>query len=143
MTDTLREAKHIGAPFGNMHDPIGRPVLRGFSLWPFARDQGRGAQYLSSFLSAAFAEGRSTGTDEGLRFVVERAGLDWQEAAPFLDREEWRDELEANRQTMYEELGAWGVPSYRLSGSDGEPDLCVWGQDRLWLVAAEIKRRLA
>ncbi len=143
MTDTLREAKHIGAPFGNMHDPIGSPVLRGFSLWPYARDQGRGAQYLSSFLSAAFAEGRSTGTDEGLRFVVERAGLDWQEAAPFLDREEWRDELEANRQTMYEELGAWGVPSYRLSGSDGEPDLCVWGQDRLWLVASEIKRRLA
>jgi hypothetical protein len=33
------------------------------------------------------------------------------------------------------------VPSYRLSGPDGEPDLMVWGQDRLWLVAAEIRRR--
>jgi len=38
-------------------------------------------------------------------------------------------------------MGLWGVPSYRLSGPDAEPDLMVWGQDRLWLVAAEIKRR--
>ena len=59
--DTLREARHIGAPFGDMFDPIGRPVERGFSLWPFARDQGRGAEYLSAFLRAAFAEGRETG----------------------------------------------------------------------------------
>ena len=29
----------------------------------------------------------------------------------------------------------------KLSGPDGEPDLEVWGQDRLWLVAAEIRRR--
>ena len=143
MTDALREANHIGAPFGDMHDPIGKPVLRGFSLWPLAKKKGRGTQFLSSFLAAAFAEGRSTGTDEGLRFVVERAGLDWKEAVVFLEKDDWRDELETNRQTMYQGLGAWGVPSYRLTGPDGEPDLCVWGQDRLWLVAAEIKRRLA
>jgi len=42
---------------------------------------------------------------------------------------------------MVEGLGLWGVPSFRLSGPDGEPDLAVWGQDRLWLVAAEIRRR--
>ena len=42
---------------------------------------------------------------------------------------------------MSEDLGLWGVPSYRLQGGEGEPDLCVWGQDRLWLIAAEIRRR--
>ncbi len=143
MLDTIREARHIGAPFGNMFDPIGRPVERGFSLWPFARDRGRGAEYLSAFLRTAFVDGLETGSDEGIRRVVEEAGLDYREAQKSLDGDEWRSELEANRMTMYEELGVWGVPSYRLCGPDGEPDLCVWGQDRLWLVAAEIRKRLA
>ncbi|MCR9096144.1 MAG: DsbA family protein [bacterium] len=142
MSDAIREAEHIGVPFGDMYDPIGEPVLRGFSLWPFARDAGRGAEYLSSFLRAAFAEGRKTGDDAGLRFVVERAGLDWEAAREHLDSDAWREELETNRQTMYEELGLWGVPSYRLLDAEGRTLLSVWGQDRLWLVAAEIRRRL-
>ena len=159
MLDTIREAEHIDAPFGNMFDPIGRPVERGFSLWPWAREQGRGAQYLSAFLRAAFVEGRNTGTDEGMRHVIEQAGLDFEQARVHLDQNVdqnldqdldsaggqsgWREELETHRRVMYEELGVWGVPSYRLRGPEGEPDLCVWGQDRLWLVAAEIRRRLA
>ncbi len=142
MLDAKREAEALGVPFGNMYDPIGRAVLRGFSLWPFARERGREAEYISSFLRAAFVEGRPTGTDEGLARVVERAGLSWQEARPFVDSPTFRDELEANRKVLYDELGLWGVPSFRLSGPEGEPDLCVWGQDRLWLVAAEIRRRL-
>lgn len=143
MGDALREAEHIGAPFGDMYDPIGEPVLRGFSLWPWARDAGRGPEFLSSFLRAAFAEGRKTGDDRGLRFVVERAGLDWDEARAYLDSDAWRDELETNRQTMYEELGLWGVPSYRLLDAEGRTLLSVWGQDRLWLVAAVIRSALA
>jgi len=141
--DAYREALHLGVPYGDMYDPIGKPVERGFSLWPFARERGRGAEYLSSFLRAAFAEGRNMGTDTGLRRVVEDAGLDWEQAKLHLDQEGWREELEANRQVMYEELGVWGVPSYRVRGPGSEPDLCVWGQDRLWLVAAELRRRLA
>lgn len=143
MLDTLREAEAIGAPFGNMYDPIGRAVVQGFTLWPFARESGRGAAFLSSFLRAAFVEGRETLSEAGLRRVVEDAGLDFEEARKHLDDPNWRDELEANRRVMYEELGVWGVPSYRLQGPAGEPDLCVWGQDRLWLVAAEIRRRLS
>ena len=142
MLDALREARHIGVPFGNMYDPIGRPVEQGFALWPFARENGCEAAFLSAFLKAAFAEGRPTGTDEGLSHVLESVGLSFGEAAVALESEAWRDELEENRQTLYNELGLWGVPSYRLRGPGEEPDLCVWGQDRLWLVAAEIRRRL-
>ncbi len=143
MLDTLREAEHIGAPFGNMYDPIGRAVEQGFALWPFARDKGHGREFLSAFLKAAFVDGRPTGTEEGLRRVTEEAGLSFDEARPMLEDEGWREELENNRRTMYDELGLWGVPSYRLRGPSNEPDLCVWGQDRLWLVAAEIRRRLS
>lgn len=142
MIDTIREAEHIAAPFGNMYDPVGRAVERGFALWPFAHDKGRGAEFISAFLKAAFVDGRPTGTEDGLRHVVEEAGLSFEEARPSLEKEAWRDELENNRQELYNELGIWGVPSFRLRDAEGEPDLCVWGQDRLWLVAAEIRRRL-
>ena len=87
-------------------------------------------------------EGRPTGTVAGLRRVVEEAGLSFDEARAALEKDDWQEELEANRLTMYEEMGLWGVPSYRLH-EEGKPDFSVWGQDRLWLVAAEIRRRLA
>jgi hypothetical protein len=36
--------------------------------------------------------------------------------------------------------GLWGVPSYRLIDAKGDVQLEIWGQDRLWLVAQEIRR---
>ena len=143
MSDAAREAEQLGVPFGKMFDPIGKPVERGFSLYPWAEAQGRGAEFISSFLGAAFAEGRNTGSDAGLRFVVERAGLRWSEAQPVLDTEDWREGLERNRLTMVDDLGLWGVPSYRLRGPGDEPEFSAWGQDRLWLIAREIQRRLS
>jgi len=44
---------------------------------------------------------------------------------------------------MVDGVGLWGVPSYCLSGPDGEPDLAVWGQDLLWPIATEIRKRAA
>ena len=55
--------------------------------------------------------------------------------------DDWKAMVEQHQEEMVEGLGLWGVPSFRLSGPDGEEDLAVWGQDRLWLIAAEIKRR--
>lgn len=138
--DTKREADEAGIAFGHISDPVGRPVERGFSLYPHACTEGRGAEYLLAFARATWSEGVDCGTDEGLRHVVEAAGLSWEAARPWLDGEGWRDELERNRQQMFD-LGLWGVPSYRLIGKAGEPDLPVWGQDRLWLLEAEIRRR--
>jgi len=140
--DTKREAADAGEPFGFACDPVGRPVERGFSLYPWAAAQGKGGALLAAFTSAAFAEGIDTGEDEGLRHVVEQAGLSWSEARAHLDREGWRDALEENRRALFA-AGLWGVPSFRLLGDDGAPDFVTWGQDRLWLVEAEIRRRLA
>ncbi|MEP4145586.1 MAG: DsbA family protein [Halioglobus sp.] len=76
-----------------------------------------------------------------MKQAVQEAGLDWNEAQKRLGSDEWKEIVERNQDEMVEEMGLWGVPSYRLTGPDGEPDLEVWGQDRLWLVAAEIRRR--
>jgi len=76
-----------------------------------------------------------------MKRAVQEAGLDWNEAQKRLGSDEWKEIVERNQDEMVEEMGLWGVPSYRLTGPDGEPDLEVWGQGRLWLVAAEIRRR--
>lgn len=142
ISDTKREADSVGIPFGRICDPVGAPVERGFSLYGFATSKGRGAEYLQSFCRAAFAEGVDTGSDDGLRKVVEAAGLSWVEAQASVDPDGWRTELETNRQEMMA-LGLWGVPSYRLRGPEGVEDFCTWGQDRIWLVEEEIGRRCA
>ncbi len=137
-SDSVREAHELGVEYGNFYDPIGEPVTRGFSLLPYAREQNKEAEFISAFLNSAFAEGINTNNDKGMRQVVERAGLDWGEAKQHLGKDGWQDELEANRQQMYQS-GLWGVPSFRLLDGDGNEQLATWGQDRLWLVARKIK----
>jgi 2-hydroxychromene-2-carboxylate isomerase len=140
--DAAREAHAAGIPYGNFYDPIGEPVRRCYSLYPWACEQGKGNELLSAFLSCAFAEGVNTNTDKGLKFVVEKAGLNWQQAKSLIGQPGWESSLEENRLAMYE-AGLWGVPSFRLLESNGEQLLALWGQDRLWLFAREIQRQLA
>jgi 2-hydroxychromene-2-carboxylate isomerase len=128
-------------PFGHFRDPIGEPARNCYSLYPWACEQGRGNQLISSFLSAAFAKGVNTNNARGLRQVVENAGLDWSVAKTKLDKLGWQDILENNRLAMYE-AGLWGVPSFRLLNRRGESVMALWGQDRLWLVAREIENQL-
>ena len=140
-SDTVREAREAGVPYANFYDPIGDPVRRCYSLYPWACQQGRGNELLSSFLSAAFAQGINTNNNRGLRTVVEAAGLDWSEAQQHLGESGWEGALEENRLAMYD-AGLWGVPSFRLLDEQGQQLLALWGQDRLWLFAREIQRHL-
>lgn len=132
--DTAREARRIGEPFGKIADPVGRPVERGYSLLPWAREQGRGFEYCHAFLASVWSQGVDAGSVSGMRHIVELAGLDWDAAKPHLDTEAWRAEAEANRAEMMA-LGVWGVPSFRVG------DVITWGQDRLWLIEEELKKR--
>jgi 2-hydroxychromene-2-carboxylate isomerase len=140
--DTAREARAAGVDFGRFYDPIGEPVRRGYSLYPWACEQGKGVEYFSAFLRCAFAEGINLNNDRGLRKVVERAGLDWATARRLVGRPGWEAMLEENRLAMYES-GLWGVPSFRLLDETGAQLLALWGQDRLWVIAQEIQRQLA
>ena len=143
-SDSMREARARtpDAGWGKVYDPIGNPVRRCYSLYPWAVSQGRGAELLSAFMRAAFREGVNTNNNKGLRHVVEAAGLSWADARQVVGNADWEDEIEANRLAMYE-LGLWGVPSFRLADRTGETLLGVWGQDRLWLVSREIQEVLA
>lgn len=141
MFDTKREADFFGVPFGNLVPPIGTPTRQAYSLLPWAKAQGKDCELLGTLLRHAWAEGKGLHRSSNMRRAVEEAGLDWGEAVKRIGSDEWKDPVEQNQDEMVEGMGLWGVPSYRLSGPSGEPDLAVWGQDRLWLVAAEIRRR--
>lgn len=139
--DAAREARALGLNFGPVYDPIGEPVRRCYSLYHWAQEQGRGVALLGEFLRAAFFRGVNTNRDQGLRDVVERAGLSWSEALAVIDNRDWEPLLEANRQAMYG-FGSWGVPTFRLLDARGNTVVWAWGQDRLWLIARSIQRVL-
>jgi 2-hydroxychromene-2-carboxylate isomerase len=139
--DTAREARAAGVPFGNFYDPIGNPARNGYSLFSWASEQGKGIELISAFLRCAFAEGVNLNKTGGLQKVVEKAGLNWSQAAQIVGQSGWEDTLENNRLAMYNS-GLWGVPSFRLLDAAGEQILALWGQDRLWLIAREIQRQL-
>jgi 2-hydroxychromene-2-carboxylate isomerase len=139
--DTKREAERIGVPFGNIFDPVGKPVERLYSLFPKANAQGKGLDLFAAFCQMAWAEGRDVGSDDGLRAVVARAGLEWEDMQDVLDTEDWRAEMEKNRLDLVD-LGLWGVPSYRLLNDKGEVIFSCWGRDRVWLLACEIQKAL-
>ena len=134
--DAAREARRLGVRFGRLMDPVGRPVELGYSLMPYARSQGRDYDYARCWLEAVWADGVDAGRSRGLRRIVERAGLDWQQAQDHLGTDAWRAEAEANRAEMMV-LGLWGVPSFRVE------DTAVWGQDRLWVVEDALKASCA
>ena len=142
MRDAKREADRFGIPFGRISDPVGRPVERALAVYPLALELGRQVDYLHSYFELVWSRGVDAGADAGLRRIVEGAGMSWEEARRRLTRDEWRTDAEDNRSVMFE-MGLWGVPSFRLSGPEGQPPLCTWGQDRLWLLENEITRRAA
>lgn len=141
MMDVAREARANGISFGNFYDPIGEPVRNCYSLYSWARDCGRSNQLLSSFLRAAFVEGKNLNKQKNFKYVIDKAGLDWSHGKTIIGNSEWHDELEDNRLSMYE-TGLWGVPSFRLYRGDKLLNL-GWGQDRLWTIGKTIKEQMA
>jgi len=131
--DTAREARRLGVPFGKIMDPVGRPVERGYSLLPWAREQGKDYDFVNAFLTSVWSEGTHAGSDSGMRKIIERSGLSWDEARTKLGNDDWRAEAEANRMEMMER-GIWGVPSFRVG------DTITWGQDRLWVIEHALQK---
>lgn len=139
--DAKREADWFGVPFGPIITPLGDPTRNAYSLMGWARKQGKDTQFLSTLLRNAFSRAAPLHKTSGMRKAVQEAGLGWGEASKVIGDPAWKDETERYQDEMVEGMGLWGVPSYRISGPESQEDFAVWGQDRLWLIAAEIRRR--
>ncbi len=132
--DVKREAEKFNIDFGNIADPLGKGVERCYSLLAFAETENKTLDFLESFARGVWAEGISSDTDEGLKLLVERAGLNWQEARQHLKDESWRIRAQDYLAEMYDH-GLWGVPSFKYG------ELCLFGQDRLDWIEREIQHK--
>jgi 2-hydroxychromene-2-carboxylate isomerase len=133
LRDTKREADRLGMPFGRVHDPIGEGAMRCLLVAEHAIDVGLVRQFVLGASRGIWAEAVDVASDEGLRLVCERAGLDWDACTAALDDEALRARVERNSAELVE-LGHWGVPVLAL---DGE---LYWGQDRIEDVEAALTR---
>ena len=138
--DCAREARAKNIAFGNFVDPFGEPVKRAFALYPGALNLGRGLEFIGEYLAACFAQGIDIDSEDGLKTVVKKAGLDWHALHIEAAKCDWQSILEENLQTMLG-AGLWGVPSFRVSGGSKEGSFSCWGQDRIWRVEHEIALR--
>lgn len=132
LSDTTREARKLGVPFGRICDPLGAAVERCYALAELATEQNRTVALFSSFMKGVWAEGIDGTSDSGMRRMTDRAGLDWSRVAPLLKGAHaadapWRAWEAVNRAALTAS-GLWGAPSYCYG------TLRTWGQDRLWLL---------
>jgi 2-hydroxychromene-2-carboxylate isomerase len=137
MSDSGREARYYGDPFGPFSDPFGEPVKRAFAAYHHAETKNLGLPFITEYLKASFAEGLNIRETEGLTEVCRRVGFDYADVDPNAD---WMRALETNLSIMAD-ASLWGVPSFRVTGGNDETPFACWGQDRIWRIAAEIKLR--
>lgn len=133
--DPAREALRHGVRFGNFCDPFGVGLERAMAAVPVAEKAGRLEPYILSVMAGVWADGIDTASDDGLRALVERAGLAWAEVAAVLEDDGWREGAHRNREELAR-LGQYAAPTYRLG------DWVTWGQDRIWMLEERIREAL-
>jgi 2-hydroxychromene-2-carboxylate isomerase len=132
LRDVDREARRLGMPFGHIHDPIGAGATRCLLVAEHARDAGRDEAFVLSASRGIWAEAVDVASDDGLRLVSERAGLEWPACVAALDDPTLHARVDASTRAL-SALGHWGVPVVVFGGE------LFWGQDRL----EDVERALA
>lgn len=130
--DTLREARRKATAFGKIADPVGLGAERCLAVFQYAESEHRARDFVLNAGTAIWAEAIDVATDTGMRKVTGRTGLFWPEVEGAMRRNEWRETVEANRESMMES-GSWGVPTVRMG------DFVAWGQDRDWMLVRHIE----
>lgn len=132
--DCAREARLWGLKFGSCCDPInpdGKPVMRALDVFMLAIKHNKQYEFVSSFAELVWGSGVNAGTDEGMKKIVLKAGLNWDEARSMIGAPDveasWRALTSANREYLYAQ-GMWGVPCVEFG------DVMVWGQDKIWII---------
>ena len=130
--DTMREAERLEIPYGKIADPVGDGVERCLAVFRYAQSERKGREFLMNAGIAIWSEAVDVSTDKGMRKVTGRTGLFWPDVVAAMKSDDWRPEIEANRESMMAS-GSWGVPTVRIG------DEVFWGQDRDWLLARHIE----
>ena len=131
-TDTSREARRLGIPFGHIADPVGKGVERCLAVFYYAESEKRERDFLLQAGRAIWSRATDVASDAGMREVAGQCGLFWPDVLAAMEDDTWRTKVEQNRVAMFDS-GCWGVPTIRLG------DFVVWGQDRDWLLARHIE----
>ena len=134
--DVKREADRRGVPFGKIADPLGAGARRCLQVFGLATGTEQQLELLVSASRAVFAEGVDVATDEGLQYVVERAGLSWPNARARIGAGAPEPEYAERNLADLLASGLWGVPCYRI----GET-FAAWGQDRFWMLREILRRQ--
>ena len=92
-------------------------------------------------LKASFQDGINIGEDSFLKNLVTELGLSWNEIKTHLNNPNWKKVLDENVKDMYKG-NCWGVPSFKITDTDGSNPYYIWGQDRMWLLKEEIFKRI-
>ncbi len=140
ITDSGREGRAHGQPFGKIVDPFGEPVKRAFALYAAIAEE-QGMNFITTYLKAAWFDGVDITTTNGLKQVVSAAGLDWDYLHQAMQTTDWEAKLDSNLSEL-QTAGLWGVPSFRVSGGNRNEPFACWGQDRIWRVEDEIATRV-
>lgn len=130
--DAAREADRLGIVFGKLADPVGSGVERCLAVYQYAQSENRGREFLLNAGTAIWGQGIDVATDTGMRKVTGRTGLFWPGVKAAMKSDDWRESVEANRESMMDS-GSWGVPTMHMG------DFVAWGQDRDWLLVRHIE----
>ncbi|CAN5245039.1 DsbA family protein [soil metagenome] len=134
--DAKREADRLHVPFGEVCDPLGTGTDNCIAIAYWAGEtQGQAAMlaFAKSAMRAIWSEARDMAEYVDLKYVVERAGLAWEQAKEALANPEAAKWANANTTDMAV-FSLWGVPSIKCG------DFVAWGQDRLPLLADRLRR---
>jgi len=142
ISDAAREGRKYGYEMKSIYSPIGKPARLAYSLFPVIDSLGKGFEYIDGLLKASFQDGINIGDEEFLKSLINELDLDWDKIKKDLNTKKWKKVLNDNCDDMYSG-NCWGVPSFKITNSDGSDPYYVWGQDRMWLLKEEIHKRLS
>ena len=134
--DAKREADRLGLPFGEVCDPLGVGVDNCIAIahWAMKRSQADLLAFAKSALRGIWSEARDMAEYVDLKFVVERAGLPWDEAKAAIGDLKEATAWASSNATDMAVFSLWGVPSMKAG------DFVAWGQDRLPFLADRLRR---
>jgi 2-hydroxychromene-2-carboxylate isomerase len=134
--DAKREADRLGIAFGELVDPLGKGVENCLAIVHHAISQGKGAAFARSAMRGIWSEAKDVSEYVDLREVVERAGIDWNDARAALEPAASTEAMKQANEYAADlaVIGLWGVPSFRVG------DFVAWGNDRLPLLADRLRR---